>query len=228
MSRTLEPANVLLLLLNLDVVGDHVGKLSVDAPLVEVALEEGLQVLIEVLEGRTSVHALSGPVLLGSLSVGQVGLVEVGDLLNLEQAVLSNSLDQEGAVAGLLNGDVDTGREARLKVAVQFISLAVSGSDTVFGVLRDVARAALVDGLVATEVHLIESSVIEVLLLAQVLKVGDGEGEADPNSWVSREKEYHSKEKKICRKGSYSSLPNFFVRTTSCSPGTSLTYTPVC
>lgn len=183
MSRTLKPANVLLLLLNLDVVGDHVGKLSVDAPLVEVALEEGLQVLIEVLEGRTSVHALSGPVLLGSLSVGQVGLVEVGDLLNLEQAVLSNSLDQEGAVAGLLNGDVDTGREARLKVAVQFISLAVSGSDTVFGVLRDVARAALVDRLVATEVHLIESSVIEVLLLAQVLKVGDGEGEADPNSW---------------------------------------------
>lgn len=182
MSLTLEPANVFLLLLDLDVVGDHVGKLCVNASLLEVTLEVALEVLIQVLEGRTSVEALSSPVLLSGLGVGQVGLREVRNFLNLEEAILSNGLDQESTVAGLLNGDVDTCREARFDVAVQLIQLTVGGSDTVLGVLlRNAASAALVSGLVAIEVHLVsESAIVEVFLLAQVLEVGDGESETNP------------------------------------------------
>lgn len=115
---TLEPANVFLLLLNLDIVRDHVGKLSVNTPLLEETLQESLQVLIQVLKRRTSVEALSSPVLLGSLGVGKVGLLEVGNLLDLEETVLGDCLDQKSAVAGLLDGDVDAGREAGLDITV--------------------------------------------------------------------------------------------------------------
>lgn len=178
---TLEPANVFLLLLHLDVVGDHVGELGVNASLLEITLHESLQVLIEVLEGWAGVQALAGPVLLGSLSVGQIGLGEVGDLLDLEQTVLSDSLDQKGAGAGLLDGDVHASGEAGLQVAVQVIQLAIGGSDAVLGVLGHVTGAALVGRLVTgLEIHLVEGGIVKVLLLGQVLKVGNGESEADP------------------------------------------------
>lgn len=178
---TLEPANVFLLLLNLDVVRDHVGELSVNTTLLKVTLQESLQVLIQVLEWRASVEALSSPVLLSSLGVGKVGLLEVRNLLDLEETVLRDGLDQKGTVAGLLDGDVDTGREAGLDVALQGVHLTVGGSDAVLGMLRDVTRAALVGSLVATLiVQLVTKSVVELFLLGQVLEVGDGEGEADP------------------------------------------------
>jgi hypothetical protein len=180
---TLEPANVFLLLLDLNVVGNHVGELGVDASLLEVALEEGLQVLVKVLERRTSVEALSGPVLLGSLGVGEVGLGEVRHLLDLEETILGNGLDQERTVAGLFDGDVDTSRKAGLHITVQIVHFAVSRSNAILGVLSNSTggTATLVSGLVALEVHLIgESAVIEILLFAQVLKVGDREGESDP------------------------------------------------
>lgn len=180
MGLTLEPANVFLLLLNLNVIGDHVGKLCVDTPLVQVALQEALQVLVQVLERRTCVQTLSCPVLLGSLGVGKVRLVEVRDLLNLEQTVLGDGLDQKSAVAGLFDSHVDTRREARLHVTFQGVNVTVGGSDTVLSVLGNVTARALVGRLVSVVVHLVrKSSIIEILLFAQVLKVGNGEGEAD-------------------------------------------------
>jgi hypothetical protein len=93
-------------------------------------------------------------------------------------------LDQQRTTVGLLDGDVHPGREAGLcKVS----PLAVSLRDAVLGVLGNGAlTSTLVDGLVALvalEIHLIaQAGVIEVLLLAQVLDIGDGERNANPNN----------------------------------------------
>lgn len=172
---TLEPADVFLLLLDLDVVGNHVGKLGVDAALLKVALKVGLQILVQVLERRTGVKTLPSPVLLSGDSVGQVGLGEEGDFLNLEQAVLGKGLNKEGTVSGLLDGDIYARREARFQVLL----LTVGRGDTVLRVLSKVSASTLVRGLVAFEVHSIGKAV-QVIVFAQVLEVRNGERKADP------------------------------------------------
>src|SRR5699024_7688096 len=84
------------------------------------------------------------------------------------------------AVARLLDSHVDTRREARLHVTVQGVNVTVGGSDTVLGVLGNVTARALVDRLVSIVIHFVrKSSVIEIFLFAQVLEVGNGEGETD-------------------------------------------------
>lgn len=222
---TLEPADIFLLFLDLDIVRNDVGELSVDASFLEVSLNVALQVLIEVLERRTGIQALSSPVLLGGLGMGQVGLVEVGDLLDLENTILSNSLDQQSTGSGLLNSHVDTGREAGLQVTVQVvIQLAVGGSHAVLSVRRDVTRrTALVDWLVLVIQLIGESGIVEVLLLTQVLKVRNGESDTD----TKQSGQVPSFFQAAGPKQTYSSLPNFLVKITSCSPGTSLTYRAV-
>jgi hypothetical protein len=54
----LQPANVLLLLLDIDVFRDEHSEIGINTPLVEVVLEESLQVLVELGEGRAAVHLL--------------------------------------------------------------------------------------------------------------------------------------------------------------------------
>lgn len=54
----LQPAKVLLLLLDVDVLGDEDGEISVNTALVEVGLEESLEILVELGEGRAGVHLL--------------------------------------------------------------------------------------------------------------------------------------------------------------------------
>lgn len=117
----------------------------------------------------------------------QVRLREVGDLLDLEETILGNSLDQQSAVAWLLNGDVDAGREAGLQITVQLIQLAISRGNPILGVLGNVARGTPVSGLVAAlKIQLVtQSLVVEFLLFAQVLKVRNGKGEANPIIGVS-------------------------------------------
>lgn len=179
---TLEPANVFFLFLDLDVIRNHVCELCVNTSLLEVALQESLQVLIQVFERRTSVQALSRPVLLGRLGVGKLRLRKVRDFLDLEKTVLGNALDQEGTVPGLLNSHVNACREAGLVVTVQRVGFTVRGSDTVLGVLSNTTTVGSVGGLVATFVvqFTTKSSVIEIILLAQVLEIGNGKSEADP------------------------------------------------
>ena len=88
----------------------------------------------------------------------------MGNLLDLEDTVLNDGLDQEGAVAGLLDGDVNAGGEAGL------------------GLLELLSTLVLV-----LEVQLIaEGGIVEFVLLADVLDVGDGEADADAKrSFVS-------------------------------------------
>jgi hypothetical protein len=155
--HTLQPADVLLLLLDGDIVRNHSGKLGVDAAVLNVTVPEALEVLIKVLKGRAGVEALAIPVLLGGLGLGELGLGEVRDFLDLEHTVLDDGLDEESTVVGLLNGDVDTGREAGVGVVHFLVTL-----------------------LAFLEIHLIgQRGVIEVFLLTDVLDVGDGEADAD-------------------------------------------------
>ena len=54
----LQPAEVLLLLLDVDVLGNEDGEISVNTTLIEVGLEESLEVLVKLGEGRAGVHLL--------------------------------------------------------------------------------------------------------------------------------------------------------------------------
>ena len=54
----LQPAKVLLLLLDVDVLGNEDGEIGVNTTLVEVGLEESLEVLVKLGEGRAGVHLL--------------------------------------------------------------------------------------------------------------------------------------------------------------------------
>jgi hypothetical protein len=155
---TIQPANVLLLLLERNVVGDHVLELKVQATLLEVAAPEGEELGVEVLSGGTCVEALAGPVLLSGLGVGDLSVLEVRDLLNLEVTVLNDGLDQESTAAGLLNGDVDAGGEGRGKDLV----LALSGLVLVVALVGESIIGELVHGV-----------------LGEVVDVGDGESDTD-------------------------------------------------
>lgn len=124
--------------------------------------------------------------------MGEVGLGEVRDLLDLEDAVLGDGLDQEGTGTRLLNSHVDAAREAGLKVPIQvFVQFAVGGRDAVLRVGANTAGlAALVNGVGGTlVVHLVRKSrVIPLLLLGQVLEVGNGEGDTDAEQkWIRME-----------------------------------------
>jgi hypothetical protein len=54
----IQTTEVLLLLLDVDVLGNEDGEIGVDTPLVEVGLKKSLEVLVELREGRTGVHLL--------------------------------------------------------------------------------------------------------------------------------------------------------------------------
>jgi hypothetical protein len=117
----LQPAKVFLLLLDIDVLGDEDGEIGVDAPLVEVGLEESLQVLVELREGRAGVHLLGGQRLVGDLGLGEVGGGQVSDGLDLECAAVGNEVDAKGArvlLAGSRDQNVDVGRECGLGVVL--------------------------------------------------------------------------------------------------------------
>lgn len=190
---TLEPGNVFFLLLNLDIIRDHSSQFGIDASLLEIPVQERLQGFVQVPERRTRINALSSPVLLGSLGVGKVGLGEVREILDLEVAVLNDGLDQKGALAGFLDGDVDTGREVGF-VRFESIHATIGRGETVLGVLgRSTVGVSLVDGSVAVEILIGQSVVIKhVLLFGQVPDVGDGEVKTDPERVNDKNKQTSS------------------------------------
>lgn len=160
LADVLQPGNVLLLLLESNVVGDHILELNVETTLFEVAAPEGQELGVEVLSGRAGVEALASPVLLGSVSVGDLGILEVGDLLDLQVTVLDDSLDQESSLVGLLDGNVKAGGEGR-------------GEDLVLAL--NVAALVVVLGLVT------KSVIVKVIhgVLGEIVNIGDGESNAD-------------------------------------------------
>jgi hypothetical protein len=140
----LQPANVLLLLLHVDVLRNEDGEIGVNASLVEVVLKESLQVLIELREGRAGVHLLGGEGLVGDLSLGEVGGGQVGDGLDLEGAAVGHKVDAECAgvlLAGARDQDVDVGGESRVGVVLEEnISIAVAGPQSPYSLTSSSLR----------------------------------------------------------------------------------------
>lgn len=157
---TVQPTDILLLLLESNVVGDHVLELEVQTTLLEVAAPESNQLRVKVLSRGAGVKALASPVLLSSVGIGDFGVGEVGDLLDLEVAVLDNGLDEESTVVGLLDGDVEASGEGRRENFVLALGLVLLG----------LILALVAESLVGQVVHRV---------LGQVVDVGNGEGDAD-------------------------------------------------
>lgn len=104
----LQPSHVLLLLLVVNVVWDEESKLSVDSTLIQVALEEDLEVLVEVAEWWSGIDATALPVGLGGLGVGESGGLVVVDVVNHEHTVLGDSVNLESSGVGLRWGLLDS------------------------------------------------------------------------------------------------------------------------
>ena len=97
------------------------------------------------------------------MGVGDLRILEVGDLLDLKIAILDDGLDQQGAVLGLLDSDVDAGGECGRQDLVFALGIA--------------SFLAL-----ALQVALVGKSFVGELvpgILGDVVNVGDGEGNAD-------------------------------------------------
>lgn len=160
-----QPEQVLLLLLHVNVVGDEDGQGLVDAALVQVALEQHLEILVEVSVGRPHVQVLTLVGGVGRLGIGVGGVGVVVDVVDDDHAVLGDRLDGERAPVLLLDDDVDAGGEGvRFAFDVQgvlgFEVLAVAGVVDVFFVDHGVVLEFVAVGVVGVE-------------------VGDGEGDAD-------------------------------------------------
>lgn len=118
----LQPTEVLLLLLDVDIFGDEHGELGVDAAVVEVRLEQGLQVLVELGEGRAGVQLLGGHGLVGDLGFGQVGGGQVRDGVDGEVAAVGHEVDAQSAgvlLAGARDEHVHVGGEGGLGVVLE-------------------------------------------------------------------------------------------------------------
>jgi hypothetical protein len=177
-----------------DVVGDEQSKACVDAALLEVLLEQDLEVLVEVVEGRAGVQRPPRPVLLGGLGVCELGVGEVVQVLDDEVAILCGGLDGECTLARALNADAGVRREALLALAVDLVVvlelLAVGRGNAVLGGDADVAvpGVTLVDGALgvgAARLYVHIGVVVHGLILECVLgvdvvvQVGGGEGDVD-------------------------------------------------
>jgi hypothetical protein len=130
----LQPANVLLLLLHIDVLRNEHSEIGVDTPLVEVVLKESLQVLVELGERRAGIHLLGGEGLVGDLGLREVGGGQMSDGLDLEGAAVGHKVDAECAgvlLARARDQDVDVGGESRVGVVLIEVSICVA----VFGFL---------------------------------------------------------------------------------------------
>jgi hypothetical protein len=174
------------------VVWDEERQAGVDATLLEVLLEQDLEVLVQVVEGRSGVESPPRPVLLSRLGIGQVGRGEVVEVLDEEVAILGGCLDGKSALARSLDADAGVGGEALLLAVLLVVLLkllAVGRRDAVLGRDADVSvlGLALVDGTLgvgATRLHVhvgvVKGSVLDRVRVGQVVvQVGRGEGQTD-------------------------------------------------
>lgn len=191
----LQPLDVLLLLLVVYVVRDEQSHPGVDATLLEVSLEQVLEVLIEVVKGRTSVERPPRPVLLCSRGVGEIGGGEVPHVLDDEVTVLGGGLDGKSALSGSLDANVGVSWEALLAhVIVVFVVelLTVGGSIAVLRCYAEVpvAGVALANGALGVgtaglavndvvDFAVVHGRVVDVLVGHVVVQVGGREGNAD-------------------------------------------------
>lgn len=165
-SDVLEPSKVLLLLLGIDVIRDKGSQSLVDATLLEEALHQHLQVLVEAAEGRSGVDVgtlLGG---LGGVDASNLGVLVEEHVVDLDLAIAGGGIDVEGAVglAGLLDQDGEVDGCASLLIDITL--------EAVVGVLLLVGLEGLLGELILLE-HVLGVGV-------EVGDVGDGEANGDP------------------------------------------------
>ena len=106
----LQPPNILLLLLDINEIRHEIRQRRINAPHIKVLLEQALDLLVELVEGRAGVEVVR--------DVGGGG-GGVHDLVDGEAAGVGDEVDAQAAlVAGAGDEDVDVGGEGLLGVVV--------------------------------------------------------------------------------------------------------------
>lgn len=166
-----QPANILLLFLDIDVVGDEQCQGGVDAARVQILLEEALHLLIELLERRAGVDVVGRVAEQIGYRRSWSGLGKVSDAVDGEAAVIGDEVDAQCAFAGALDEDIDVRGVCLLAVIIvvlRFVPISFESSpsksrlqtyliDQLFAIRRGnavlwsnfkvaILRAALVDG----------------------------------------------------------------------------------
>jgi hypothetical protein len=170
-----QPAHIFTLLFDVDVVGDEDGEGLVNAPFLEEALHNDLQVIVEATKWRARINVGAALSSLGRLDLCNGGILEIEEVLNDNIAVLGGGVDVEGAssLAGLLDEDGQVDGRGGLLV------------ELLLGVLVQVLLGALARtlltraGQVLSQVLLILESGILVVGVV-VGDIGDGEADSDP------------------------------------------------
>ena len=165
--EVVEEAQVLALLLEVEVLGHKDGQGLGDAALLQVAVQKNLQVLVQAAKGGAGVDALGGVGGLGRGLAGHRGVLVVVQVVDNERALLRGGLDIQGALARLLNDNRQAARHgARVDLAVLVL----------LGLLGQLLGLALALGLLVRQ-----SSVVVVQLGVVVGQVGNRERDGDPN-----------------------------------------------
>lgn len=128
-----------------------------------------MEVLIEAAERWAGVEFLGGVADLGGLAVGQLGVLEVVEVIDDDLATLGNGLDVQRTLARLLDYNVKSARCGWYLIIVAL--------ETLFGL--GLLRRALVLGRIG--VFVTKSIVTEIFAVLVVGEVRNGEGNGDAN-----------------------------------------------
>lgn len=167
--HVLQPPDVLLLLLHVNVIRYEDSQGSVDTSLIQVSLQKHLQVLVEVAEWWADVQILSLMYLVGGLGVCVCSIGIVVYVVDDDHAILYDGLDGQSTLVGFLNDDVQACWERWVLLLLAFCALLA----LLFGGL------ALV-GFVA------HGWVLVVCFWVEGVEVCDGEGDSDPRITLAR------------------------------------------
>ena len=114
---TAQPAKVLPLLLEIDVLRHPQSQLGIDPPLIQVLLQQDLQVLIQVRERGAPIQPAALPLRLRARGLRDLDVLEEVHIVDRHRAVLRCRLNLQRAAAFLLDRDVHPGGEAGLVAA---------------------------------------------------------------------------------------------------------------
>ena len=175
-----QPAGVLPLLLDVDVIRHEDGEGLGDAALLEEPLHQDLEVLVERAEGGAGVDVCALLGVLGLVEAGDGGVLVEEDVLDEDLAVLGGGVDAQGTLglAGLLDddGQVDGGGGLLVDVFVNVLLLLSGGgvgAGTTLGLLVVGLDEVVLEGLLILERRVLIEGVV-------VGDIGDGEAHSDP------------------------------------------------
>lgn len=177
-----QPADVLVLLLDINIVGHKDSQGLRNTTLLEEALHQHLEVIIQAAEGRARVHLSALLGLLGALGMSELGVLEIEDVLDEESAVTGGGVDVESglALSRLLddNGHADGGGGTLVELIVLLhLLLCGSGARSTLGL--NVGLIVVVLDEVIIKLLVFESTII---VRVEIVNIGNREADSDPAS----------------------------------------------